>query len=416
MDAALTLWHSAVMKCLETCVDALILGSGPAGLAAAIQTAGAGLKTVVIERSPSPAEKLRVSGGGKGNLTNLRLGPGNYAGREPDFTLPALERFPPERLLAWLERQGIPVEERKWGQVFCKAPAANVVAALYRQALDCGCRFHFSTAATGVSRSAAEQAFHVQTTAGEVSSRLLLLALGSPASPQTGATDAGARLARALGHSVLPFTPALVPLVMGTSWPLARLAGISLPAVVSCGGRAFFRPLLFTHDGVSGPAILSASLYWEPGQPIAINFLPSRPLAEEMEKAGKTRLGVLLRRLLPDRLADALLQDAANPRLAALADRRCAELARADRLAVIARVHEFTITPKGTGDMRRAEVARGGVATRELAAHTLESRLVRNLFFAGELLDITGELGGFNLHWAFASGDLAGEAMARRGS
>lgn len=390
---------------------ACILGAGPSGLTAAARAARAGVRVILVDHARSPGKKLRVSGGGKANITNLEVSHKNYAGRDPNFARQALQRFTPRHMLEWLERQHIPVEERDYGQIFCKRTAEDVLNALLQQARTVGVEFLFPRTINNVSRSAGGAGFRITTNAEVLECDALVLALGSPARPKTGATALGAHIARALGHTVIPFSPALTPLRMPENWALEGLSGISVPASVSCTGHSFEQPVLFTHKGMSGPGILQASLYWSPGMPLSIDFLPRTRLKEEARNAGKLHLSSLLCRALPDRLAFRLLENPDIPGLAGLGEKKVAELSREQWATVHAAVHAFNVTPCAAEGMALAEAASGGVCTDEFSPRTMESLLVPGLFTVGELLDITGNLGGFNLHWAFASGMAAGAAL-----
>lgn len=395
---------------------ACILGAGPSGLVAAARAARSGMRVLLADHARNPGKKLRISGGGKANITNLDLSYKNYAGENPKFVQHALKRFSPKHMLDWLAQRDIPVEQREYGRIFCKKSAVDVLNALLREAEDAGVEFLFSRRIEGVSGNPEGKGFEVRTDAGPIVCDFLTLALGSPAWPKVGATDLGAKLARSLGHKTIPFAPALTPFVMPEGWALDGLTGISIPAETTCAGHAFTQPVLFTHKGMSGPGILQASLYWKPGLPVSIDFLPHIRLKDEARTSGKQRLISLLCRFLPDRLARKLLENPAVPGLNDLRERKAAELSRENWETVRAAVHAFTVTPRATGGMALAEAASGGVDTAEISPRTMESRLVPGLFIVGELLDITGNLGGFNLHWAFASGMAAGDALSSRDS
>ena len=389
-----------------------ILGAGPSGLMAATRAARSGVRVLLVDHARYPGKKLRISGGGKANITNLDISWKNYAGTNPKFVHHALKTFSPKHMLDWLERRNIPVEQREYNQIFCKRSAEDVLTALLREARGAGTELLFSRRIEGASRTQEGNGFEIQTDAGSIACDFLVLALGSPAWPKAGATDLGARLACRFGHRVIPFAPALTPLIMPDDWALDGLSGISLLAGVSCGGHVFRQPVLFTHKGMSGPGMLQASLYWKPGMPITMDFLPQTRIKAEAEKWGKLRLISLLCRALPDRLAHKLLENPAIPNLSRLGERKVAELSKEHWESIPAAVHAFRVTPRATGGMACAEAASGGVDTAGISPRTMESRLVPGLFIIGELLDITGNLGGFNLHWAFASGTVAGNALA----
>jgi predicted flavoprotein YhiN len=417
----------------------------------AATAAAGGIRTLLVDHAPTPGKKLCITGGGKGNITNLSMSVEDFVGEDPQFCQAALAAFPPEQMLDMLRAARIPVEEREEGQIFCTRSAKDVL----RMLLDAcrSCDFAMGNPVEAVEhpslppRSSApvhagDTLFTVRAADGIWRAPALVIATGGSAWPQIGATDFGIRLARRFGHSAIPFRPALVGLTMPAHWPLRGLAGVSLrvtlalaptqavadlperpaqpPRAAGCfptsllsnqhlppGGIAARNlPLLFTHKGLSGPAALQASLYWRPGMALRIDFLPERPLALLLDavESGRVFAGNLLKRLLPSRLCDALVPED-------IARRKTAELSRAQRDLLCRIAHEHQVIPSGTEGLRKAEIAAGGIATRETSPDTLESRLVPHLFFCGEALDVAGRLGGYNLHWAFASGRLAGQSL-----
>lgn len=437
--------------------DVLVAGAGPAGLMCAREAAGRGLRVLVLEQAAQPGRKLLVSGGGKANFTNRRVLPLHYRCGDPAFCAPALKAFSPavmERLVAaW----GLPMEEREHGQLFLTVPARNLLHCLMEDVRARGGEVRTRCAVQALRRTA--DGFCVETDGGPCLARAVVLAAGSPAWPQAGGSPAGFRLAQACGHTLIPPFPALTPFLLPpdalpgpvggaprpTEPPLSSarrglppaarsagktmrpaissaedaprtLAGISLPVRISLP-EADLPPalardpvwqddLLFTHEGLSGPAALKASLFWEPGMSVEVDFLPGtsfRALLDDPQGGGRTPSS-LLRRMLPQRLAEALLPPE-------LARRRAAELSRKAREELCAAVHARRFQPSGVADFRKAEVCGGGVDVREVDPRRLESRLLPGLFLTGELLDVTGLLGGYNLHWAWASGVAAGRAV-----
>lgn len=418
--------------------DLVILGAGASGLMCAAVAAGRGKSVLLIDHADKPARKLSITGGGKCNLTNRIVTPNDYVGENPHFCRSALAGFTPDHLLAMLREAGIAVEEREHGQMFCRRSAGDLVDFLLRACEQGGCRLALGENILAAERitpvgdarpddqaEAAPVRFRVRTLTGEYKSRSLVMAMGGPAWPQTGASGRGYELARAFGHRIVPIRPALVGLVMPDNWPLAGLAGISVPASVlllplpSKAGKtetsgkqgkkkdaevlaADTLDLLFTHRGVSGPAALQASLYWRKGCRLRLDFLPGLAVEDLLNQAaGKLLCRSVIRRLLPDRLCDALLP-------AELGEKKIAELSRRerDRLHSLLKTHE--VAPTRSEGFVRAEVAAGGVSTEEVSSRSMESARVPGLFFCGEILDVTGRLGGYNLHWAFASGNAVG--------
>ncbi|MBE6440976.1 MAG: aminoacetone oxidase family FAD-binding enzyme [Desulfovibrio desulfuricans] len=390
-------------------VDVLVLGGGASGLMCAREAAGRGLRVVVLERGATPARKLCVSGGGKANFTNRNVSPADYlchGAQGSGFCRPALADCPPERIMRLIDGWRLPFEERGHGQLFLTVPARRLAEALLRDCRERGCRILCNTPVTDA--RAAGGGFLVRTPAGSWQGANLVLALGSPACPQAGGSGAGYRLAQLLGHRVLPPRPALTPLLLAAEDPLKALAGVSLPVRVTLGERSWVDDLLFTHEGLSGPAILKVSLFRGEGESLELDFLPGQDAAALLDAmpAGRQTPRALLARHLPQRLVDAILPEAT-------ARRKIAELSRAARAALADAVQRHVLTPCGAGGLKKAEVCAGGVDTDEVRPETLGSRLQPGLYFAGEVLDVTGLLGGYNLHWAWACGLLAGKCLMR---
>lgn len=392
-----------------TNADVLILGAGAAGLMCARHAAASGLSVVLLERGPVPGRKLAVSGGGKANFTNRTVSPHDYrcdGSKGNAFCGPALKGFTPEHMLHLVREWNLPFEERSHGQLFLTVAAQRMVRALVDDCRKHGCHIACNTTVTAV--QPLPDGFSVQTESGTWRGKVLVLALGSPAWPQAGGSGAGFRLAADLGHSVIPPRAALAPLKLADDSPLLSLSGISLPVAVSLGQHQWQDDLLFTHEGLSGPAALKASLYWNQGAALTLNFLPSLDVAALLDapQTSKQTPRALLARHLPQRLVDALLpQECAR--------RKAAELSRAARLAIVEAVQKHSITPNATAGLKKAEACSGGVNTDEVDPKTMRSRVRENLFVVGELLDVTGLLGGYNLHWAWASGTAAARELAR---
>lgn len=394
--------------------DLAVFGAGAAGLAAALAAAKAGARVVLIDRADVAGRKVRLAGGGKGNVTNRRMGPEWFVGKDADFCAPILDQWDTQTALAFLADLRVPLEEREDGQLFSLQAAGDLVEAMLARCRAAGVTVLLGHAIERVTDDGPGFALALRACATDrpvgVRVRRLLIALGSPAWPQVGASDDGARLAGQWGHATEPFRPVLVPFVMPESWPLHGLAGVSLPVTIRLAGRAVNQAALFTHKGLSGPAVLTASCFWQAGVPLVIDFLPHTPLRERMHapENGKQLVSGLLARHLPARLAQRLVATLPEP----LARRKVAEVGRKDRERVCAAVHAHEVTPTRTEGMARAEAAAGGVRTEHANPYTLESRLRPGLYFAGEVLDVTGLLGGYNLHWAWASGSTAGQAAA----
>ena len=389
--------------------DLAVLGAGASGLMAAWQAAQRGARVVLVDRARLPGCKVRIAGGGKGNVTNRIMGPEWYIGEQPGFCRQILDTYPVARILNMLADLRIPLEEREAGQLFCLTPAAHLVEALVAAGHCCGVSLRLNHSLRNV-EATGSGTFIIQCedSAGSDTSPIqaakLLIALGSPAWPQIGASDLGLKLARQWGHRIVPVRPVLAPLILPEDWPLHGLSGISLPARLQVGDRTFEQSLLFTHKGISGPAVFQASCFWRREMPLSINFLPHQSVNELMHQPehGKLLVHSLFSRYLPARLAERLIP-------AALARRKVAETGKKERAALSAAVHAHNTVPLRSEGLHKAEAAAGGVATEHVDPCTLESRLQTGLFFAGEVLDVTGMLGGYNLHWAWVSGMAAGQ-------
>jgi hypothetical protein len=388
----------------ETRFDAVIIGAGAAGLMCGLTAGQRGRKVLLLDHSPSAGRKIAISGGGRCNFTNLHVDPGNYLSENPAFCTSALRRFTPIDFVRLVEKHGIAYHEKASGQLFCDDRADRIVDLLLAE-----CKAGGVAVRTGcaVQRILKQTDFQVHTDAGTFCAPSLVVATGGLSYPQTGATGIGYALAEQFGLAVVPCRPALVPLTYRPAdrRRYAGLSGISVTATVAAGGSAFTDALLFTHRGLSGPAILQLSSYWSEGQPIAIDLLPGLRLDEAIPRWQSARpraeLKTLLRDHLPERLVQCFLEPhGASRPLRQLTGRDAATLART--------FHDWQILPAGTEGYSRAEVTRGGVDTRELSSKTFESRKVSGLFFIGEVLDVTGWLGGYNFQWAWSSGHCAG--------
>lgn len=405
--------------------DVLVLGAGAAGLLCALTAARRGINVLLLEKSANPGRKIAISGGGKCNFTNRMVRVQDYVGTQPEFCAPTLQAFPPQRLLEWFKTHRLAWEERDHGRLFGLQSAEIFIDTLLHECGLAGVQIHKQCRVDSLTPpTAAGGTFRAECTllddTGQEASRQsysaaqVVLALGSPAWAACGATDTGLKLAKALGHSICPVRPVLVPLHMPSDWALRGLAGISVEVEISGGNSAygayaFKDALLFTHQGISGPATLLASCHWRAGESLRVNFLPENSFSDLLDapECGKLFVKNLLARHIPQRLAEALLP-------AELAQRKVAELSRKHRTLLAQCVHAHAVVPTGTAGLRKAEAAAGGVHVAELDPQTLQSRIVPGLYLAGEVLDVAGHLGGYNLHWAFASGALAGEHVGAR--
>jgi len=386
-----------------------IAGAGASGLFCALTAARRGLSVAVFDHNTQTGKKLKVTGGGRCNFGNTHVGPENYLCGNPHFCLSALSRFPPLAFKDFLEENGLGSVEQNHGQLFCREGAVAVASLLERLAREAGVHFYMNARIKNIERP---EKFRIAYSGGTLLSENLVVAAGGLAWPQAGASCFGYGVAETFGLDVVEPRPALAPLTVGPGWEMAPLAGVSLPVDVRFGGHAFADDLLFTHTGLSGPAILQISSHWEPKKPICLNFLPGRSFEEELARMrggsqSKLQTKNALARLVPARLAAEL-----TPK--ELAARPVADL-RKEEIALLAR--RFTameIIPKELAGYKKAEVTAGGVDTRSISSKTMESLAVPGLFFIGEVQDVTGHLGGYNLHWAWASGFAAGQALTAR--
>ena len=388
----------------ETRFDAVIIGAGAAGLMCGRTAGQRGRRVLLLEGSPRVGQKISISGGGRCNFTNLRVEPKNYLSENPHFCKSALSRFTPRDFLKLVEKHGIAYHEKAPGQLFCEDRARRIVDLLLVE-----CKAGGVTLKTGctVKRIEKKEAFVVQTDSAAYTAPSLVVATGGLSYPETGATGFGYEIAEQFGLGVIACTPALVPLSYQSAdvKRYRSLSGISVIAAVATGSTAFTDAVLFTHKGLSGPAILQLSSYWTPGQPITLDLLPHLRLDEAILKwkseRPKAELKTLLREHLPERLAHCFLDLHGQ-------NRPVQQLTVQD-VETLARIfHHWQIQPGGTEGYAKAEVTRGGVDTRELSSKTFESRKVPGLYFIGEVIDVTGWLGGFNFQWAWASGHCAG--------
>ncbi|MDE1147881.1 MAG: NAD(P)/FAD-dependent oxidoreductase [Azospirillaceae bacterium] len=392
--------------------DVIVIGAGAAGLFTAIAAGKRGRRVVVVDHAPTAGAKILISGGGRCNFTNVDAQPSRYLSNNPHFSISALRRYGPRDFLALVERHGIAWHEKKLGQLFCDNSARDILAMLLNEAADSGVELRLDCAVRGV--SAADGGFVVDTARGQMTAPRLVVATGGLSIPKMGATDFAYRLARQFGLAMVAPRPGLVPFTF-TPQDLARtqgLSGVALDAVVRAGKAAFREALLITHRGLSGPSILQASSYWQPGQPITVDLTPDLDLAEHLKAAKRARpnaeLKTILGDVLPRRFAERLCGEGGAGEVESRPLRDLSDKALA---AVAETLRRWTVTPAGTEGYRTAEVTVGGIDTDELSSKTLEAKRVPGLHFVGEAVDVTGWLGGYNFQWAWSSGWVAGQAV-----
>jgi predicted Rossmann fold flavoprotein len=382
--------------------DALILGAGAAGLLCAVEAGKRGRRVAVLERADSIGKKILISGGGRCNFTNIHCQPDNFISANKHFAKSALTRYTPADFIALVEKHRIPYHEKTLGQLFCDRSAQNVTDMLEAECRAARAQIFLSCRIREVQRTAE---FVVRTEAAEFHAPELVVATGGLSIPKMGATSFGYELARQFGLNIVTTKPGLVPLLLGGEDydRYGDLAGISAEVVASANHHTFREKMLITHRGLSGPAILQISSYWEKGRPIQIDLAPGREIAPAIRAAKVRNMSAArsaFQGILPKRFADRWLE--AN----APANWTNDSLAQLEK-----RTHEWVLTPAGTEGYEKAEVTAGGVDTDELSSKTMESKKVRGLFFIGEVVDVTGHLGGFNFQWAWASGAAAGRAL-----
>jgi len=388
--------------------DVLIIGGGAAGLMCAAVAGQRGRRVLLVEHANRVGKKILMSGGGRCNFTNLGTAPDNFLSQNPHFCKSALARYTPWDFIALVERHGIGYHEKELGQLFCDESSRQIVTMLLDECAAAGVDMRVDCAVQDVAWD--EGQYTVQTAHGAVTATSLVVATGGLSIPRMGATGFGYALARQFGHAVLPTRAGLVPLTLsGTHLDhYADLSGVSLPIESVCDGQRFRGGLLFTHRGLSGPSILQISSYWQPGSELRLDLLPDQDVASWLLEQQGQRPGAELRTVLAERLPKRLAQRLCEQWF----DNRPLRQYRAAQLRDIAgRVESWPMTPSGTEGYRTAEVTLGGVDTRELSSVTMESRRLPGLYFIGEVVDVTGHLGGYNFQWAWACGVAAGQAV-----
>ena len=388
--------------------DVIIIGAGAAGLMCAAQAGYRGRRVLVLDNAKKPGRKILISGGGRCNFTNLQAGPHAYLCQNPHFTKSALARYTQRDFIDLVERHGVEYEERAHGQLFCTESAKEIVRVLLTECDWAGVTLQMQTELLTVSRD--EAGFSLTTSRGALTCESLVIATGGLSLPKLGATPLGYRVAEQFGLPVVPTHAGLVPFTLHSAEKeaLADLSGISLPVTLTAAsGQAFTEALLFTHRGLSGPAVLQISSYWTPGEAIAINLLPGRDvcawLTQAQRENGAQELKTLLARELPRRLVDKLLE------LDLLRSKPLRQYTPRELGEVATRLTQWTLKPNGTEGYRSAEVTLGGVDTDALSSKTMAARDVPGLYFIGEVVDVTGWLGGFNFQWCWSSGWVAGQ-------
>ncbi len=388
--------------------DVIVIGAGAAGMMCAIRAGQRGRSVTVLDHARAPGEKIRISGGGRCNFTNINAGPKNFLSANPHFCKSALARFTPADFIAMVERHGIAWHEKTLGQLFCDNSAKDIIFMLLDEMRAAGAAWHLCVEISGVEKT--ESGFRVSTSEGVFDAASLVIATGGKSIPKMGATGFAYRIAEQFGLAVTETRAGLVPLTLDPILleSIAPLSGISAPAEIRHGKTAFREALLFTHRGLSGPAILQISSYWREGDAITIDIEPDVDIAAHLKKAkqvnGRQSAQTALGEILPKRLAQYIVErEAISGNMADLSDKLLTRLAEA--------AQNWSLRPSGSEGYRTAEVTLGGIDTTALDSRSLQAKAVPGLYFIGECVDVTGWLGGYNFQWAWASGFAAGEAL-----
>jgi predicted Rossmann fold flavoprotein len=390
--------------------DAVIVGGGAAGLMCALTAGQRGRRVLVIEHANKVGKKILMSGGGRCNFTNTGTTPANYLSANPHFCKSALARYTPWDFIAMVERHRIAYHEKELGQLFCDESSKLIVKMLVDECTAAGVRINTGCSIERIVRGEGDSGFRVHTTQGAVSSTSLVVASGGLSIPSMGASGFGYELARGYGHTVLPTRAGLVPLTLSGKHQerLQDLSGVALPVTASCNGRSFSNQLLITHRGVSGPSILQISSFWQPGDDLRLDLLPGRDamdwLLTQQRERPAAELKTVLGDAMPKRFAQRLCE-------LWLSNKPMKQYNAPELKQLAATLSAWPLVASGTEGYRTAEVTLGGVDTDEVSSSTMMSKRVPGLYFIGEVIDVTGWLGGYNFQWAWASGHAAGVAV-----
>jgi len=392
--------------------DVIIIGGGASGLMCALQAGQRGRRVLVLDRSNRVGKKILMSGGGRCNFMNLFVEPGHFLSANPHFCISALSRYTQWDFLALVEKHGIAWHERKHGQLFCNESAKDILNMLLAECEQGGVGLRTSCDISAITANNEKGArFRLKTTLGDFSAESVVVASGGLSIPTLGASGFGYEIARQFGHEVLPTRAGLVPFTFSDGFKALseRLSGLAHDALISNERKGFAEAILFTHRGLSGPAVLQLSNYWWPGESVAVDLFPGEDLNAWLLLQKKQHPRSLLRTLLGERLAKSLVLELQALHWSAQAETPLAEIPDAVLAGIAARLQAWLLKPSGTEGYRTAEVTLGGVDTGEISSKTMESRRQPGLYFIGEVLDVTGHLGGFNFQWSWSSGYAAGQ-------
>lgn len=385
--------------------DVIIIGAGASGMMCAIESGKRGRSVLVLDHADKIGKKIRISGGGRCNFTNINIHPTNYISNNPHFCKSALSRFTPRDFIDLLEKHGVQYEEREEGQLFCVKDSGEIIRMLEKESNDAGVNIILNCQINDVKK---EESIIISTDHGIFQSESLVIATGGLSYPRIGASGIGYNIAKQFGLKITGIKPALVPFIFSPKdlKIFGELSGISIDGIIKCSKIEFRGSILFTHRGLSGPAILQISSYWKEGDMIVIDLLPGIDMygifIEKQQKRSKIDVHNLLSEFLPSRLAK--IWCASNIQSKPVNQYNEKELKK-----IAHQIHNWEIKPDTTEDFKTAEVTLGGIDTSELSSKTMESRNIKGLYFTGEVLDVTGQLGGYNLHWAWASGFVTGQ-------
>ncbi|TNE79421.1 MAG: NAD(P)/FAD-dependent oxidoreductase [Gammaproteobacteria bacterium] len=393
--------------------DVIVIGAGAAGLMCAAVAGRRGKRVLVLERSNKPGKKILMSGGGRCNFTNLYVEPGNFLSENPHFCKSALSRYTQWDFIELVNRHGIAYHEKTLGQLFCDDRSQDILDMLLAEADAAGVQVKTRCEIREVTWEEADQGFRLQTSLGEFHANALVVASGGLSVPSLGGSDFGYRLAQQFGHTIVPLRAALVPFTFTDGFKLLSesLSGVSVPALVTAGGQSFRENILFTHRGLSGPAVLQASSYWREGLEVEVDLLPDVDAAQWLLEMKTRQPKGLLRTLLARQLPRKLVQELETLWWPERAETPLAEWPDKQLQSIAEQLNGWRLKPSGTEGYRTAEVTLGGIDTREVSSKTMESQRQPGLYFVGEVLDVTGHLGGFNFQWAWASGVAAGQSV-----
>ncbi len=385
--------------------DVIVIGAGASGIICAIECGKRGRSVLVLDHASKIGRKIRISGGGSCNFTNINTSPTNFISKNPHFCKSSLSRFKPDDFIALLGKHGVKYEEREQGQLFCAKSSEEIIRMLEKESNDAGVNLILNCQIQDVKK---EEYFMVSTNNGIFESESLVIATGGVSYPQAGASGIGYKIAKQFGLKITEIKPALVPFIFSKKdlKIFGELSGISIDAAIKCNKMEFRGSILFTHRGLSGPAILQTSSYWKEGDVIVIDILPDIDIygffIEKQQSKSKIEIHNLLSQYLPSRFTKTWCDSN-------IQSKPVNQYNEKELKGIAHVVHNWEVKPESTEDFKAAEVTLGGIDTNELSSKTMESRKVKGLYFTGEVIDVTGQLGGYNLHWAWASGFVAGQ-------